>query len=379
MEPTSTPRISAALVDSFVGHNVMIVGKVVQLRGDTAFLEADGQVQANLNRDCHLMVGNGAQIIGKVNPDLTIKVLNAIDLGNNVDFQLCQNVVDVTHQFKDIFVYPDRESSSFQQSQSQPQFLSQPAFEQKQKISTAADFTTHTPVASTSASVSTSSSQSSRRSISPPIDQLSQLSIQEETPQSSQSITEHPDLYSIPSAQPDIHSVHPSQFSILSTQQTQYTEEASSSHRQLIKGKSMLPTPQSSQQQQIPTTVSLPSKDTRSSSRRHPSPTPPPEISSYPPSSPITLSSPFPQSQRRGRLFRTRSGNLRSGPEIRRRRETERHAEELLDMILEGFRHYEDDYDSERRPNVVAFALDEVGRWRIARRDLRELELYENA
>ncbi|KAI1375169.1 replication factor A protein 3 [Hypoxylon crocopeplum] len=108
MEPTSTPRISAALMDSFVGHNVMIVGKVVQLRGDTAFLEADGQVQANLNRESHLMVGNGAQVIGKVNPDLSIKVLNAIDLGSNVDFQLCQNVVDITHQFKDIFVYPDR-------------------------------------------------------------------------------------------------------------------------------------------------------------------------------------------------------------------------------------------------------------------------------
>lgn len=108
MESTSTPRISATLMDSYVGQNVIIVGKVVQLRGDTAFLEADGQVQANLNRDCHLMVGNGAQIIGKVNPDLSIKVLNAIDLGNNVDFQLCQNVVDVTHQFKDIFVYSDQ-------------------------------------------------------------------------------------------------------------------------------------------------------------------------------------------------------------------------------------------------------------------------------
>ncbi|KAI1415210.1 replication factor A protein 3 [Hypoxylon sp. FL1857] len=108
MESTSTPRISAALMDSYVGQNVIIVGKVVQLRGDTAFLEADGQVQANLNRDCHLMVGNGAQIIGKVNPDLTIKVLNAMDLGSNVDFQICQNVVDVTHQFKEIFVYPDR-------------------------------------------------------------------------------------------------------------------------------------------------------------------------------------------------------------------------------------------------------------------------------
>lgn len=95
-------------MDSYVGHNVIIVGKVQQLRGDTAFLDAEGQVQANLNRDCHLMVGNGAQIIGKVNPDLTIKVLNAIDLGSNVDFQITQNVVNVTHQLKDIFVYSDR-------------------------------------------------------------------------------------------------------------------------------------------------------------------------------------------------------------------------------------------------------------------------------
>ncbi|KAI2609086.1 uncharacterized protein GGS25DRAFT_303701 [Hypoxylon fragiforme] len=84
MEPISTPRISAALIDSYIGRNVIIVGKVSQLRGDVAFIEADGQVQANLNRECHLMVGNGAQIIGKVNPDLSVKVLNAQDLGNNV-------------------------------------------------------------------------------------------------------------------------------------------------------------------------------------------------------------------------------------------------------------------------------------------------------
>lgn len=50
MESTSTPRISAALMDSYIGHNVIIVGKVLQLRGEVAFLEADGQVQANLNR-----------------------------------------------------------------------------------------------------------------------------------------------------------------------------------------------------------------------------------------------------------------------------------------------------------------------------------------
>ncbi|KAI0848625.1 replication factor A protein 3 [Daldinia vernicosa] len=84
MESTSTPRISAALMESYIGQNVIIVGKVAQLLGDIAFLEADGQVKANLTRDCHLMVGNGAQIIGKVNPDMSIKVLNAVDLGSNV-------------------------------------------------------------------------------------------------------------------------------------------------------------------------------------------------------------------------------------------------------------------------------------------------------
>ncbi|KAI0403390.1 hypothetical protein F4802DRAFT_295904 [Xylaria palmicola] len=51
------------------------------------------------------MAGNGAQIIGRVNPDLSIKVYNALDLGNNVDFQVAQNVVDITHQYKELFVY----------------------------------------------------------------------------------------------------------------------------------------------------------------------------------------------------------------------------------------------------------------------------------
>lgn len=30
------------------------------------------------------MAGNGAQIIGKVNPDLSVKVYNALDLGDDV-------------------------------------------------------------------------------------------------------------------------------------------------------------------------------------------------------------------------------------------------------------------------------------------------------
>ncbi|WQF86507.1 Putative replication factor A protein [Colletotrichum destructivum] len=80
-EPMSTPRITAQYLDSYVGRNVMLVGKVLQLRGDSAVLDADGNVTAILNRDVHLTNGNAAQIIGKVNPDLSIKVLSSRDLG----------------------------------------------------------------------------------------------------------------------------------------------------------------------------------------------------------------------------------------------------------------------------------------------------------
>ncbi|KAJ2978121.1 hypothetical protein NUW58_g7592 [Xylaria curta] len=103
MESVSTPRISADMLDSYVGQNVILVGKVMQLRGESALLDANGQVNALLNRESHLKAGNGAQIIGRVNPDLSVKVYNALDLGNNVDFQVAQSVVQVTHQYKELF------------------------------------------------------------------------------------------------------------------------------------------------------------------------------------------------------------------------------------------------------------------------------------
>ncbi|KAK7751686.1 hypothetical protein SLS62_006347 [Diatrype stigma] len=105
MEPVSTPRISGRIIDGFVGRNVMIVGKVLQLRGDSAIIESEGQITAMLNRDTHLAPGNGAQIIGKVNPDLSVKVLSSLDLGNNVDYQGYQAVVEVTHRYKDLFIF----------------------------------------------------------------------------------------------------------------------------------------------------------------------------------------------------------------------------------------------------------------------------------
>lgn len=103
-EQLSTPRITASYLDSFVGRVVMLVGKVTQLRGDQATLDSDGTVTVLLNRDAHLANGSTVQVIGKVNPDLSIKVLTSKDLGTAVDFGLYTSVVEATHRHKGIFV-----------------------------------------------------------------------------------------------------------------------------------------------------------------------------------------------------------------------------------------------------------------------------------
>lgn len=50
MDAVSTPRVTCAYLNSYVGRNVMIVGKVIQLRGEEALIDADGNITAYLNR-----------------------------------------------------------------------------------------------------------------------------------------------------------------------------------------------------------------------------------------------------------------------------------------------------------------------------------------
>ncbi|KAI4867265.1 hypothetical protein F4820DRAFT_414302 [Hypoxylon rubiginosum] len=96
--------------------------------------------------------------------------------------------------------------------------------------------------------------------------------------------------------------------------------------------------------------------------------------SSYLMSSPFPLlSTPLGSARPRGRLFRSKSGNLVSAAELRRRREADHHAEELLDMILEGFGGGQGGPSK----NTVTFCMDEVGRWRILRPDPYEFEEYQ--
>ncbi|KAK3896590.1 hypothetical protein C8A05DRAFT_39864, partial [Staphylotrichum tortipilum] len=53
--------------------------------------------------EAHLSAGNGVQIIGKVNPDLSIKVLSSMDLGTSVDYNLANAVVEISHQHRSLF------------------------------------------------------------------------------------------------------------------------------------------------------------------------------------------------------------------------------------------------------------------------------------
>ncbi|KAB5575633.1 replication factor A protein 3 [Coniochaeta sp. 2T2.1] len=111
MEATATPRVTSQYLDNYVGRNVMVVGKVVQLRGDTAVVDADGNVTAHLNRDSHLQMGSGAQLIGKVNSDLSIKVLSSttVESPAGVDYDLYRTVVELSQlpSVKNLFVKDD--------------------------------------------------------------------------------------------------------------------------------------------------------------------------------------------------------------------------------------------------------------------------------
>ncbi|KAK7419728.1 hypothetical protein QQZ08_010741 [Neonectria magnoliae] len=85
-EQLCTPRITASYLDNFVGRVVMLVGKVTQLRGTQATLDSDGTVTVLLDPEAHLANGNSAQVIGKVNPDLSIKAWSSRDLGSSVGY-----------------------------------------------------------------------------------------------------------------------------------------------------------------------------------------------------------------------------------------------------------------------------------------------------
>lgn len=103
MDHPQTPRILAPHLSQFQHRIVRVLGKVVQLRGEHAIVDAGGNIDMVLNRDAHLAVGHAVEVIGKVDQNLHIKVQAATDFGTGVDFNAANAVVDATHRHKEIF------------------------------------------------------------------------------------------------------------------------------------------------------------------------------------------------------------------------------------------------------------------------------------
>ncbi|KAF2216527.1 hypothetical protein CERZMDRAFT_93816 [Cercospora zeae-maydis SCOH1-5] len=120
----ATPRITAPYLEQFSHRTVRILGKVRQIRGEMATIDAGGKIDLHLNKasvhetphcrqtrrwDCHLQNNHAFEFIGKVQQDLSIRVLASTDLGpeGNIDFNAIDAVVDATHRYHEIFYAKD--------------------------------------------------------------------------------------------------------------------------------------------------------------------------------------------------------------------------------------------------------------------------------
>ncbi|KAI7460427.1 hypothetical protein KC351_g17256, partial [Hortaea werneckii] len=59
--------------------------------------------------DAHLQLNHAVEIIGKVQNDLSVKVMASTDMGpeGNIDFYAVEAVVDATHRYHEIFYNKD--------------------------------------------------------------------------------------------------------------------------------------------------------------------------------------------------------------------------------------------------------------------------------
>lgn len=76
-----TPRINAALREKYVGRPVRIVGRVVDFQPPHATLEASGTLQVSVPAGTNIQQGHDFEVLGRVNPDLSLTTLSAIDFG----------------------------------------------------------------------------------------------------------------------------------------------------------------------------------------------------------------------------------------------------------------------------------------------------------
>ncbi|KAK6536485.1 hypothetical protein TWF281_000717 [Arthrobotrys megalospora] len=99
-----TPRVNASYLSNFTGQTVRIAGKVIQVQGGSATIDAQGTVAIQLDADTNVKtVGNVVEVIGKVNNDQSIKEFVSSDFGADVDLNAIEAVVQATHTYRELF------------------------------------------------------------------------------------------------------------------------------------------------------------------------------------------------------------------------------------------------------------------------------------
>jgi hypothetical protein len=62
-----TPRINASYLEQFTHRTVRILGKVTQLRGEEATIDAGGEINVHLNRVCHKLFSSNFRSLDSIN------------------------------------------------------------------------------------------------------------------------------------------------------------------------------------------------------------------------------------------------------------------------------------------------------------------------
>ncbi|KAK6363259.1 hypothetical protein TWF730_000702 [Orbilia blumenaviensis] len=102
-----TPRVNASYLGNFITQAVRIAGKVVQIQGNTATIDASGTVLIQLDSDTNIKtVGNVVEVIGRVNADHSIKEFASSDFGPDVNMEAIEAVVQATHTYPQLFYDP---------------------------------------------------------------------------------------------------------------------------------------------------------------------------------------------------------------------------------------------------------------------------------
>ncbi|PWN91695.1 replication factor A protein 3 [Acaromyces ingoldii] len=102
----ATPLINSDMMSSHTGQTVRVVGKLQKVSGRDFVLQTSdsGHVEVRMSQDTNLSGSGYVEVIGRVSADGEyITEFTCIDLGNNLDLDMVQKLVEIQQKVPEIF------------------------------------------------------------------------------------------------------------------------------------------------------------------------------------------------------------------------------------------------------------------------------------